>query len=104
MKVINQFFQNADFEGDWLSFCGLLTGGNKRKRNLMFIHKYPKIIVGTCGILSALISEGVIIEDQIKLVILDEIDQTIQMGFQARATHVKLKYMTVDLAVFDKKM
>ena len=82
MKVLNQFFHQSNYEGDWLSFCGLLTGGNKRKRNLMFIHKYPKIIIGTCGILSALITEGVIIEDQIEMLILDEIDQTIKMGFQ----------------------
>lgn len=81
MKHLNVLFQHTDFEKDWMSFCGVITGGRKRKQNLFFLHKYPKILVGTCGVLTELLTEGVIPTHNIDMVILDEIDQTVKMGY-----------------------
>ena len=81
MKHLNILFQNSNFESDWMSFCGVITGGKKRKENLFFLHKYPKVIIGTCGVLNEMLSEGLISTGRVGLLILDEIDQTVKMGY-----------------------
>ena len=81
MKSLNQLFQCSDFEEDWMSFCGTVTGGVNMKRNLYFLHKYPKVIIGTCGVLKELASEGLITPTDVKLLILDEIDMAVKLGF-----------------------
>ena len=49
MKNLNLLFQNIEgYEADWMEFCGVVTGGKKRKTNLFFLHKYPKKSVLFC--------------------------------------------------------
>jgi ATP-dependent RNA helicase RhlE len=62
-------------------YSSLIVGGMNIARQISDLRRGPQVVIGTPGRLKDLVNRGVLKLDQVQIVVLDEADQMLDMGF-----------------------
>jgi superfamily II DNA/RNA helicase len=86
MAPTRELAQQIQDQSRWLSKgCGiydtLLIGGMPIGRQIRELSRHPRIIIGTPGRIKDHLSRGTLTTKDIKIVVLDEVDRMLDMGF-----------------------
>lgn len=76
------------FAWDMHLYTALCVGGMNMYRQIQQLKKRPQVVIGTPGRLKDLIQQGALRLDQASILVLDEADQMLDMGFIADITFI----------------
>lgn len=78
MQIKNEFF---DFSRSLGIYCALIMGGANMYRQKQDLYKNPNFVIGTPGRIKDLIQQKVLNLSTFNIVVLDEVDQMVDIGF-----------------------
>lgn len=78
MQIKNEFF---DFSRNLRIYCALIMGGANMYRQKQDLYRNPNFVIGTPGRIKDLIQQKVLNLSSFSIVVLDEVDQMVDIGF-----------------------
>ena len=78
MQIKNEFF---DFSRSLGIYCALIMGGANMYRQKQDLYRNPNFVIGTPGRIKDLIQQKVLNLSSFNIVVLDEVDQMVDIGF-----------------------
>lgn len=78
MQIKNEFF---DFSRNLRIYCALIMGGANMYRQKQDLYRNPNFVIGTPGRIKDLIKQKVLNLSTFNIVVLDEVDQMVDIGF-----------------------